>query len=167
MSNLEHVIELVDSGKPPIIRFIKDPTSCALEKGQYARVVKTDDLTADVTTFDLDFSEFWQYNQQIARSLYYNDKTGERDILWHQTNHYPIDYRESYYLDVSQSEEFEIVDECECNYLIHLAFIESVKRFAGTPNAVDNYQEWLEDNLISVLNEFDNLEALTDGSLPW
>ena len=166
MSNLNHVIELVESGKPPIIRFVETSDSGGLEKGQYARVVKTDDDDG-MSIFTLDFSEFWQYNQQIARPIYYNVKTTKFDLPWHLTGHYPSTYQDTYYLDESQSEEFEIVDEGDYNYLIHMAFIESVKRFAETPNAVDNYQEWLEDNLISVLNKFDNLEALTDGSLPW
>ena len=174
MNKLEQIIQLVESGERPIIRFLESSGSGGLERGQYCCVIDHN-LEEDeqfnvihiVHILTLDFSEFWQYNQQIALPIYYNHETQIWDALLHKTKGYPADYRATYYLDESQCDEFEIVDYNDYNFGIHRAFINSVKRFEGTPNAVDNYQEWLEDNLISVLIESDNIDALRDGELPW
>lgn len=166
MSKLEQVIQLVESGQQPIIRFLKSSTSGGLEKGQYGRVIGVDD-DDDVDIFNLDFSEFWQYNQQIERPIYWNTETDRWDAPWHKTKGYPSDYRETYYLDESQCDEFEIVDPNDYNFGIHRAFINSVKRFEGTPHAVGDYQEWLESVVIDALMEYDTTDFLKDGELPW
>jgi hypothetical protein len=171
VSKIEDVIQLVDAGEKPILRFLKTSESGGLEKGQYGRVIShtTEEFDESHNTqiFTLDFSEYWQYNQQIERPVYWNTQTDHWNAPWHKTNGYPVDYRETYYLDETHCDEFEIVDYNDYNFGIHRAFISAVKRFDGTPNAVDNYQSWLEGNLIDALMESDTIHVLRDGELPW
>lgn len=167
MSKIDDVIALVDAGQQPIIRFLKDSTSGGLDKGQYARVEKWEDDTLDANDityiWHLNFSEFWQYNQQIDRPIYYNPVTADWDAKWHETKGYPTDHRETYYLSEDECDEFEIVDcDTDLTFLLHCVYI----NVCSVQSCAD-YQSWLEKSFITALKECDNIEMLRDGVLTW
>jgi hypothetical protein len=85
------------------------------------------------------------------------------DAPWHKTHGYPSDYCETYYLDETSCDEFEIVDVNDLHFGIHRAYINCCKQCDESPD----YQKWIEDNLISALMECDTIAVLKEGELPW
>jgi hypothetical protein len=161
VNKIEQVVQLVDAGEKPILRFLKTSESGGLEKGQYGRVIGIDYDDADI--FALDFSEFWQYNQQLEQPKYYDHKTTLWDAPWHKTKGYPSDYRETYYLDETHCDEFEIVDTDDLHFGIHRAYIKCCKQCDESPD----YQHWLETNLINQLMEYHSSDEIQSGELLW
>ncbi len=144
-NNVLKVIELIDKGVKPVIKFLKSSETTHFDPRQQARVFSYhldysgDDLEDQVWIFKLDFSEFEKYNRSLALANFY-DEYKMPTLKWHDTKYFPKDFKCDYFVGIASSDEFEIVIE---NELIE-EFILSEET---------DYITWLENQLRSLKNE--------------
>lgn len=134
------VIEILDKGIKPLIKFIRPTETSHFDPNQLARVVNyvledDHDPNDKVWIFYLDFSEYEKYNQSVSIPSFY-DQHKMPTLKWHETKFYPSDCKCDYFVGQTSHDEFDIVSD---NTLVD-EFMRSDEK---------DYLKWMEKEILS------------------
>jgi hypothetical protein len=149
------LLELLDNGVQPIIRWVKNDYYSIEECDAYSvsMLCKVTRYSTLPPIFDgdilyrvyTDFSEFESYNIAISNQFY----TGEYP-QWHETSTYPEDKKYTVYMQVSGEESPDESSGC----MFEFVETESLTTFDEykKSNSSESYISWLEGMTIQHLN---------------
>lgn len=109
MNKVELLIEMINSGQQPVIRFLKEEEYFDYEIGMLTRCISVnkdyDDGEEIVWMINTNFSEFKEYNKQLEKPIWIK---GDKRVCYSESSFYKLEH--PYFVSNASEGEFEIVD---------------------------------------------------------
>jgi hypothetical protein len=103
---------MLQVGKNPVVRFTKmiDTFECEVDEGMLARAVSVRDEGDGTAKVVFEVKEFEEINIPFMKPNYY-DKDGNPTLRWIDTNFYPKDGIEKFYIETDGETPFEVIED--------------------------------------------------------
>lgn len=132
-------IEIMKTGKRPIVRFTNktEDIEADVDEGMLARAISATNEGDGTTKVVFEVKEFESINIPLMKPNYY-DKDGKPTLRWIDTNFYPKNGLEFFYIETDGEIPFELIDN-------NVAFEDYLN--SGTNLG---YTQWLEEQYIAM-----------------